>query len=379
MSLLARHVTLRVAVVTEFCPPYRTGFYELFADRYDAKLFLCNTRESWRAFGDFPHAELAGVDLRDRYRVTPAVFARLRRYDPDVVVGAPVEGFGGQSSYLYARATDTPFVLWTGEWHVPLTTLRTATFPLVRRVYRGADAIAAYGPHVREYLADLGVDESKVHLAWNTVDTAKFASPPADRGAALRDAHGLPADAPVLLYVGRLVKEKGVGYLLDAFERVRGRAERDPHLVVVGDGDRRDALEARAAGVGSVTFAGYVDNDDLPGYYALADAFVLPSVQTAEFREPWGLVVNEAMSAGTPVVATGQVGAAAGGLVSHGENGFVVPERNPAALADPLERLVDDDDLSDRLGERAREDVADYDYERMLSGFTAAFEQLDLV
>ena len=380
MSLLGRGVPPRVAIVTEFCPPYRTGFYDLFAERYDAKVFFCNTKQSWRAFGDFPHEELPGVSLRDRYRVAPTVFARLRAYDPDVVVGAPVEGFGGQSAYLYARATDTPFVLWTGEWHVPLTTLRTLTFPLVRRMYAGADAIAVYGPHIREYLTDLGVDAGKVHLAWNTVDTERFAPPSADRERDLRADLGVAADAPVVLYVGRLVREKGVEYLIDAFERVRGRSERDPHLLVVGDGDRREALEARAADLPDVTFAGYVDNEDLPAYYALANAFVLPSVQTAEFREPWGLVVNEAMSVGTPVVATGQVGAAAAGVVRHGEdgNGFVVPERNAAALADPVERLLDDG-LSERMGARAREDIAAYDYERMLSGFTAAFEGLGLV
>lgn len=364
---------MRVAIVSEFCPPYRTGFYEAFADRFDSKVFFCNTKESWRAFGDFPYAELSNYELRDRYAVAPGVFGGLREYDPDVVVGSPVEGFAGQASYLYAKATGTPFVLWTGEWHLPLTTLRTTTFPLISRIYDGADAIAVYGPHIEQYLADLGVDRTKISVAWNTVDTSKFAS--TDREPAeLRAELGIPTDAPVALFVGRMIESKGVRYLIDAFDTVRERTDSEPHLLLVGDGDDYDSFERQAEDVPNTTLTGYVDNDDLPPYYALADCFVLPSVQTAVFREPWGLVVNEAMSSGTPVVATGQVGAAAAGVVEDGVNGYVVPERNIHALANRLESLLVDQKKAAIFGKSARDQIKKFDYERMVDGVGEAIE-----
>lgn len=372
---------VKVALVTEYCPPYRTGFYETFADTYDTHVVFCATKETWRAFGDFEYTELPNFAVRDRYHVAPRLAATLRRIDPDVIVGTPVEGFGGQGAYLYARATGTPFVLWTGEWHLPLTTLRTATFPLVRRLYHGADAIAVYGPHIESYLTDLGVDPEKISLAWNTVDTERFA-PPHDEEELrrVRADNDIPEDAPLALFVGRLVREKGVDYLLRAFENVHEAwsGTEQPHLLIVGEGDQRETLEASVESNPAVTFAGYVDNERLPAHYGAADVFVLPSVRTEIFREPWGLVVNEAMSAGTPVIATGQVGAAAAGVVDHGTNGFVVPERNITALAERLEQVLSSPERRADLGTNARETIQHYDFERMVDGFTDAFAGLGL-
>lgn len=364
---------MRVAIVSEFCPPYRTGFYEEFTDRFDSKVFFCDTKDSWRAFGDFPYVELSNIQLRDRYAIAPSLFLALRRYDPDVIVGSPVEGFGGQASYAYSVATGTPFILWTGEWHLPLTTLRTITFPLISRIYRGADAIAVYGPHIKQYLVDLGISDRKISIAWNTVDTSKFESPQEDTRE-LKKELNIPLDSPICLFVGRMVRSKGVQYLIDAFDEVRDQVDSEPHLLLVGDGDDYDAFERQASEVPNSTLTGYVDNDQLPAYYAAADCFILPSVQTAVFREPWGLVVNEAMSSGTPVIATGQVGAAAGGIVEHGVNGYVVPERNSSALADRLQELLEDDKRATEFGKRAKEQIRTYDYERMVDGIEESIE-----
>ncbi|GKZ13298.1 hypothetical protein HAL_11790 [Haladaptatus sp. T7] len=365
-------MTLRVAVVTEFCPPYRTGFYEMLADKYEVRIFFCNSKESWRAYGDFDYSELSGYLFRDRYKITPTVFTHLYRFDPDVIVGAPVEGFGGQSSFLYARATNTPFVLWTGEWHLPLTTLRTVTFPLIRRIYMESDAIAVYGPHISDYLVDLGVEEDKISIAWNTVDTGQFSTFNQDRVADLRKEWGIPDDASVALFVGRLVKEKGVKYLLDAYKTARAVSEKPTYLLIVGDGDQRTELTEQVDDDHDVIFTGYINNELLPEYYALADVFVLPSVVTAEFREPWGLVINEAMSSGTAVITTGQVGASC--IIDEGKNGFVVPERNEAALADRLAEIFENPTMASEMGVQAKKDSKLYDYERMLDGFDEAVQ-----
>jgi glycosyltransferase involved in cell wall biosynthesis len=104
-------------------------------------------------------------------------------------------------------------------------------------------------------------------------------------------------------------------------------------------------------------------------FLSAADVVVVPSRRTSTFREPWGLVVNEAMHAGTPVIATDQVGAAAGGLVRNGRNGLVVPSEDPAALAAALRLLRDDPDLRARLGAAAQEDVAPYTFRAWAEGF----------
>lgn len=370
-----------VAFVTEFCPPYRTGFFERFAERFDTKFFFCDHRDKWEAYGEFDYETLSGVRFRDRYNVAYPVFWKLYQHDPDVVVGGPVEGFGGHASYLYAKLTRTPFVLWTGEWHLPLTTFRTATFPLIRRIYDGADAIAVYGPHIRDYLTDLGVDAEKIDIAWNTVDTSKFRDVSPERTAELREEWDIPAKANVVLYVGRLVKEKGVEYLCEGFESASeeletasDESETATHLLVVGDGDRREELQAQTEDAENVTFTGYVDNDDLAEYYDLADVFVLPSLTTDVFKEPWGLVLNEAMSAGTAVIASSSVGAARAGLVQDGTNGYVVPERNAGAIADRLVSILGDEERANEMANRSRDLIAEYDYDRMVDGFEEAID-----
>jgi glycosyltransferase involved in cell wall biosynthesis len=105
---------------------------------------------------------------------------------------------------------------------------------------------------------------------------------------------------------------------------------------------------------------GRVDKQDLPALYAAADALVLPSVRTATFTEPWGLVVNEAMLQGTPAITSDAVGAAAGGLVQDGRNGLVVPEQDVAALAQAITTITEDAQLRQTLGDNARRDVASY-------------------
>ncbi len=174
-----------------------------------------------------------------------------------------------------------------------------------------------------------------------------------------------------VLYVGQFEERKGVRYLLDAASRLGDLAVR---IRLVGNGSEEAEIRARASKLGNVEVVGHVGQAELPAELARSRCLVLPSVTTKLDREPWGLVINEAMHAGLPVVATDTVGAAAGGLVRHGENGFIVPERDADALAAVLRRLVTDQALAARLGERARADAGVFTHSRMADAFSAAVE-----
>ena len=106
----------------------------------------------------------------------------------------------------------------------------------------------------------------------------------------------------------------------------------------------------------------------------LADLFVLPSVTMPTGKEPWGLVVNEAMNQGLPVIATEAVGAAAGGLVQPGVNGFIVPERDSEALAQAMRRILGDENLRRQMSHNARQIVTGWDNQRMVKGFEEAID-----
>ena len=113
---------------------------------------------------------------------------------------------------------------------------------------------------------------------------------------------------------------------------------------------------------------------EVRNFYGGADVVVVPSIPTRTFREPWGLVANEAMNQGLPVIATDAVGAVAGGLVRHERNGLVVPAGDAGALAGALRRMHDDPGLRARLGAHGREDVRAHTAEAWAEGVGSALE-----
>src|SRR5205085_4105776 len=167
-------------------------------------------------------------------------------------------------------------------------------------------------------------------------------------------------DGFTVLFAGRLETEKGVEVLLEAWRRA---AIGDGVLELAGDG----SLRARVPNA-----LGPLPPEELRARYAAADVVVVPSIPTATFREPWGLVVNEAMLQGTPVIASDAVGAVAGGLVRDGRNGLTVPQGDPDALAARLRAMADNEELRKRLGAAAREDVAAYTPRAWAEGMSAA-------
>jgi glycosyltransferase involved in cell wall biosynthesis len=147
--------------------------------------------------------------------------------------------------------------------------------------------------------------------------------------------------------------------------------------LIAGTGPEREALEREATELGiarKVRFAGHVRQEETPLYYSIASVFVLPSITTPVFKEPWGLVVNEAFNQGLPVIATDAVGAATGGLVQDGVNGHVVPEQNDAAIAKALGQLLDNPSVRNRMSSAARNTIASWNNEKMVAGFGQAIE-----
>lgn len=367
---VARPVTLsskrRIALVSNLSPHYRRPLYEVLAQRFDLDCFFFAASEPYfnsllPAFvaGEFTRIELRRVNLLGE-PLLPGLARRLTgaRYD------AVIMGLTGRLMvpyvYAVARARHMSFVLWTGLWHHPGGIFHRSTRGATEALYRRSDAIIVYGDHVRRALmAVRGMDDAKIFTAAQSVDGAKFAV--RSNVAASRE----------LLFVGRFEAQKGVEDLLGAFALVTDSSAR---LSLVGNGSLESALRLRAASDPRVEVVGHVPHHDLPDRYAQARGLVLPSVTTTDIREAWGLVVNEAMHAGLPVIATDAVGAAAHGLVENGVTGLVVPERDPKALGAAMAQLLADDARASGLGRQARERVSLYTVEAMADAFEAAVE-----
>ena len=353
-----------IALLTNYLADYRIPLYQRLPDEHGIKV-LCYG-------GGDRYAPAWFRDLDQQLAAAPFPARRLDGAREAFAVGAShdavIAPFAGgailPAAYAGARRHRKPFILWASVWAQPRSLAHDAALPITRHIYRHADAVIAYGEHARRFVARIRGRDSDVFVAPQAVEPELFSREvSAEERAAFRARHGL-GDGPLVLYAGRLVREKGVAVLLDAWTRVKA----DATLVLVGDGE----LAGRARSARGVRLVGALPRAELPAAYAAAELTVLASIPTRRFREPWGLVCNESMHQGRPVLASDAVGAVAGGLVRDGETGLVVPAGDPAALAAAIDRLLADGGLRARLGAAARAAIAPYNYHAMVSAFTPA-------
>jgi glycosyltransferase involved in cell wall biosynthesis len=332
-----------VLFVTNLVAPDRVGAFRALHAQAGIELAL---------FGGRSHHATAGVaDPGVPFRLVEQaqVFALAASGAYRAVVCGTAGRVALPAAWAGARRAGVPFVLWSALWAHPRSAAHVAGALLLRSLYRDADAVVAYGPHVASFARRNGA--RRVTIAPQAVDAAFWSAPP-------DGPHWRRGAEFAAVFVGRDEPGKGLDVLLEAWSRVRLQPPSGV-LALVG-------VEGVTGAVGPQPPA------SVRNFLATADVLVVPSRRTSTFREPWGLVVNEAMHAGTPVIATDQVGAAAGGLVRNGRNGLVVPSEDPAALAGALRLLRDDEELRARLAAAARQDVAPYTFRAWAAGFSEA-------
>lgn len=191
----------------------------------------------------------------------------------------------------------------------------------------------------------------------------------------LRQQLKLKSGRPVFLFASKLQRRKRCIDLVEAFLRLvpSGSSEPSAYLVIVGDGEQRSAIEQRIreSGATGIRMLGFQNQSQLPRLFDLCDVFVLPSIY-----EPWGLVVNEVMSASRAVIVSDQVGCAPD-LVHDGVNGFVFPARDVDALANRMRRFLDEPYLVGDMGQRSASVIAAHSFEKDVDGLRRALAFLN--
>ncbi len=273
---------------------------------------------------------------------------------------------GGLAGAIASALTRTPLVITTHGTDVEMLRRTRWARPLARWVLKRARAVTCGSEYLRGEL-----------LALSVVEAARVSIIPMPVGQALRAAADAlpdipPAETPAhptVLTVARLTEQKSIDTLIDAVARLGARG-RTVQLKIVGDGNRRAALEEQTARLGirdRVTFLGARPQAELPRYYRECSVFVLPSI-----REGMGLVLAEALWCGAPVIAARSGGVT--DIVLEGETGLLVPERDPGALADAIEGLLDDPARAARLAANGRARVRErFAPERVAIQFTELY------
>jgi glycosyltransferase involved in cell wall biosynthesis len=290
-------------IIDNIITPYCIHRYNEIARAIGSKLEVWYLRrtEKNRRWKHYPAANFRSKVLGGLPEVRASLNRRRPKIDQVIVCG------WNSPAYLYAifwcRRSGIRCTLWSGSTAYEKSWLRTVSRPAVKLAVKLASDYLAYGTRAKQYLISLGADPKKIRIFWNNVDLAHFQPSPAHRqsGRQLRLQLGIEPKAFAILFVGQLIERKGIDRLVESFQSIV-RSNPRAHLLIAGVGPVQKKLAAENAP--NIHWLGHVDYGALPGVYAAADLVVLPSRE-----EVWGLVVNEALAAGKPVLASSRSGA----------------------------------------------------------------------
>ncbi len=375
---------MKILLVTNLCSHYRVPVYEIISKHNDAKFIFYSEgsenyfdRSNTLKIGNFQGEYLKGFRLFPKFRITPGLIKYLTLFDYDCLILGFVGRFSIPISFFIAKVIRRkPIVCWIGMWTHPHSLFHRLTFHLTRFLYRKSDAVVVYGTHSKAYLESLGVNGERIFCAWNSVDNKIFDREvaPAEKEA-LRELIGI-ADEKIVLYVGRLTASKGLIYLLRAAAMLRDSQNVKLKFLLIGHGDQEDELKQKVEelGLSNVLFVGYMKNDSLVALYSLSTVMVLPSITWKGEKEPWGLVCNEAMIQGCPVIATDAVGAAVGGLIDNGIEGLVVKEKDPSSLAAAIKEITGNERLRSEMSAACKKKMRFWNPEFQYGGIQQALD-----
>ncbi len=266
----------------------------------------------------------------------------------------------GEVCCLLFRPKGTRLIV---TYHADISQTRWAFFApfynhVLKALLEGADGIIVTSPAMIQHSPLLYSLQDKCRVIPLATSLEKLDLPAPEKGRDLRDRLRI-AQGRIVLFVGRLNYQKGLNYLIDAMQEI------DATLILIGDGELKEMLMEKASRLGigdKIRFAGRVSEDKLPAYYSIADVFVLPSISGGE---TFGVVQLEAMAFGVPVVNT-SLPTGVTFVSPHNETGLTVPPRDSSALAEAINRILQDDALRQRLSQNARQRARLFSLDRML-------------
>jgi glycosyltransferase involved in cell wall biosynthesis len=359
----------RLVILTEIIAPYRIPLFNTMAQDDDVDLhviFLAETDPTLREWQVFKR------EIQFSYQVLPSWRKRVGRYNvllnsgvwgalaasaPDVILCGGYNYVASWQALAWATVRKLPFFLWSESTlqdhrrgHALVELLKTEF------LYKCSGFVVP-GESAREYIRASRIDACRIITAPNAVDNDLFsraATAARQNAAACRKALNLPER--YFLFAGRLVREKGVFELVTAYAKLDESMRQQVGLVFVGSGAAQEELELAASQIvpGIIRFSGFTQRDQLAKYYALADVLILPT-----YTDPWGLVVNEAMACGLPVIVSRVAGCAAD-LVRENWNGLLISPQDVSSLTSAMRSIASQPELRAAMGVNSSQLILQY-------------------
>ncbi|PKP61399.1 hypothetical protein CVT91_03305 [Candidatus Atribacteria bacterium HGW-Atribacteria-1] len=337
-----------VLIITNIISPYRIPLFNYMSLQKDIKFKVVALAElednrNWEVKKDYIrfdyeilpgwHSFIWGKKREVAIHINKYVIKILKRFNPDVVITSGYDSLAYWQAFLYCKVFRKKFVLWNETTLLSVGSLRGIRKLLKKIIIKGSDKYIASGVEAKKYLEYLGAELKNIHISINTVDVNFF------RNTTLKYRNNKDYlvrrkkyPEYLLLYVGQLIRRKGIIQVLKALDYLR-----DPEigLIIVGSGPQEKELKkfCEEKNLNDIFFEGFQQQEMLPKYYALTDIFILPS-----FEEVWGLVVNEALASGLYVLSSQYAGASYD-LIKEGWNGEIFNPNNIGEIIDLIKRV----------------------------------------
>jgi glycosyltransferase involved in cell wall biosynthesis len=360
---------IRLVIITEIISPYRIPLFNALAQHLEVDLHVIFLGETdpglreWRVYKQeirFSFQILSSWRRRiGRYNalLNAGLWSALNESKPQVILCGGYSYFASWEALLWARQHKVPFLLWS-ESNLQDQRQRHAFIEFLKRKFlQSCDGFVVPGRSACEYLKAHQVGDKSIFIAPNAVDNQLFAdASEVARRNAPQHRNRLILPQRYFVFVGRLVQEKGVYELLSAYARLDAPLRQQVGLVIVGDGPCRGEMRQLAESIspGSVVFSGFVHRDELGAYYALAEALILPT-----YTDTWGMVVNEAMACGLPVIVSSAAGCSAD-LIRENWNGILIKPREVDTLESAMRRVATDPDLLRSMSANSGQHIQNY-------------------
>jgi glycosyltransferase involved in cell wall biosynthesis len=279
---------------------------------------------------------IAGKDL-NTFFINPKVKNVLQKENPDKIISF---GWNNWASYVassWCKKNRKEFILWSGSTKYEKSWRRTLFHPLVKYILKKTDNFIAYGTRAKEYLISLGINPKKIQIIYNTVDIDYFREKSKnfseEKKAKFKKKLGIKTKKTIL-FSGRLIAMKGIFEMIEGFKMFQEQ-DHDTSLLIMGTGPDEQELRGLISKekIKKIIFTGFIQYEKLYKYYSISDVLLFPSQQ-----DVWGLVLNEAMACGLPVITTHETGASVD-LVEEDKNGYVIPSDNFQAIAGSIQKV----------------------------------------
>lgn len=363
---------MKIMILASFPAPYRINVFKGLAERYDVDVFFQTDKDQNRSKNYFVGKETFKyyvLEQKEDYNVFKACAKKIKEYDLVLAYDWYLKNaLKIQQKCIRYRI---PYIVnCDGALLLKKRKLINIPKDLVKRYFiRNASLCFASGNHAAEYFMHYGANESKIcYHPFTSLYEEEILKEPLSEIEKAKYKKKLGVDKrKMVLTIGQFIHRKGFDVLLEAWNK---ELDENYSLVIVGGGEEENQYRQYIANhnLKNIRLVGFKQKEEIFEYYKAADLFVLPTRE-----DIWGLVVNEAMAMGLPVISTGMCVAAAE-LIEDGVNGYIVPVNDSKELAEAMKKMLGADEKV--VGESNIRKISNYTYENVIESHIKSIEMI---